>query len=75
MKFNLKDAVIIALIVTIVIMLMKGSRRSYADPVSELDCQKEPVAASKVCSEVYPDYPEVGDMIENGAKKYCCKKK
>ena len=75
MKFNLKDAVIIALVITIIVMLMKGSRRSYADPVSELDCQTEPIVASKVCSEVYPDYPEVGEMIEDGAKKYCCRKK
>jgi hypothetical protein len=75
MKFNLKDAVIIALVITIVIMLMKASRRSYADPVGELDCQTEPIVASKICSEVYPDYPEVGEMIEDGAKKYCCRKK
>ena len=75
MKFKLKDVAIIVLVITVVIMLMKSSRWSFADPPSQLECQKEPVAASKVCSEVNPEYPEVGDMIENGAKKYCCKKK
>jgi hypothetical protein len=69
MKFNLKTAIILALIITIV-FLMLSKRTSGMDSDK---CNAKPIDAKIACITAYPDYPLAGDMIENGAKKYCCK--
>jgi hypothetical protein len=73
MKFDFKD--ILLGILGIVVVLLLIPRVSFADtPAPPANCDPEPIDMNIPCKVAKPDFPKVGDFIENSTKKYCCKK-
>lgn len=71
----MKTAIIVVLVLVIAFLLLTP-RMSCADPVSSpvpSNCDPNPIDSKIACSTAKPDFPVVGDMINNGAQKYCCK--
>lgn len=74
MKFNLKIAIIIALVAVIFMLLMP--RMSFADEMSSpapspsmnAKCLPQLFAISDLCPK---DHPHTGDITSDG-QKYCC---
>lgn len=77
MSFKLQRSHVIVIIAAVILWVayITHARTSFADPVSPTGptCHETPVSAETLCSNAYPDYPMVGDLIEDGAMKYCCK--
>lgn len=62
-------------LVLLVLVLFVLSIQTYRSQYTVPDyCNPTPIDATQACSTVYPEFPVVGDVIENGTKKYCCKK-
>lgn len=76
-KFDRKDVIIVVLAIVIFILLLP--RMSFADamspaPAAPSNCDPNPIDVNVACKTAKPDFPLAGDYIENGTKKYCCKK-
>lgn len=75
MKFDLKIAIIIALVAVIIVLLLP--RMSFADemappapsPAMNATCLPQLFAISDLCPN---DHPHTGDITPEG-QKYCCK--
>lgn len=77
MKLDGKDVVIAVLAIVIFILLLP--RMSFANetspaPAAPSNCDPNPIDINIACKKAKPDFPLAGDYIENGTKKYCCKK-
>jgi hypothetical protein len=78
MKYDWRDFAIIFTIFVIAYLLM-APMTSRADPVAPPGpapasrCHPTAIDSKVACKDVYPDYPALGDMIDEGARKYCCK--
>ena len=74
MKFDLKTAIIVALVAVIIMLLMP--RLSFADEMSapapspsmNASCLPQLFAISDLCPK---DHPQTGDITPDG-QKYCC---
>lgn len=62
---------VILFVLVLITMAMMSYRSQYTVPDY---CNPTPIASTQACTDVYPDFPVVGDVVENGTKKYCCKK-
>lgn len=73
MKFSLKDIVTIGLVIAILYLLFKRRLSGGPNPPPPANCDPDPVDKAIPCVTAKPNFPLVGDYIENGTKKYCCK--
>jgi hypothetical protein len=73
MKFNLKTAVILSLVLTILFLIF--SKRTSGMVSLGMECLDKPIDSKIACVTYDPDYPLAGDMTEDGLKKFCCKTK
>lgn len=72
MKFSLKNAVAIVLVLAILYLLYKRKSSGLTTP-PPANCDPTPVDAKIACVTAKPNFPLAGDMINNGTQKYCCK--
>jgi hypothetical protein len=73
MKFSLKNAVAIALVLAILYLLYTRRMSGGPNPPPPANCDPTPVDAKIACVTAKPSFPLAGDMINNGTQKYCCK--
>lgn len=81
MKFSGRDLIIAGMVAVILFLLFRrgksmASTMTAPAPASmgpRANCNPTAVDAKIPCVTVYPEYPLVGDMIDGGKKKYCCK--
>jgi len=73
MKFSLKNAVAIVLVLAILYLLYKRKSSGLTTPPPPANCDPSPVDAKIACVTAKPNFPLAGDMINDGKQKYCCK--
>jgi len=73
MKFSLKNAVAIGLVLAILYLLFMRRSSGGPNPPAPANCDPEPVDAKIACVTAKPKFPLAGDMINDGKQKYCCK--
>jgi hypothetical protein len=70
---KLKDIAILVLVLIVIYIVYTRRSSGGPNPPPPANCDPTPVDAKIACITAKPDFPLAGDMIENGAKKYCCK--
>lgn len=76
MKFSGRKLLIVGMVAVILFLLFRRGLSMASDmapPAPPANCNPVAVDSKIPCATVYPDYPLLGDMIEGGKKKYCCK--
>jgi len=73
MKTAIIVLVVLILILAFLLLRPRLSRADPATPPVPSNCDPNPIDSKIACATGKPGFPVVGDMINDGAQKYCCK--